>query len=578
MAPSASHHLKLPKQQTLSPLPTTSLPPTPSAIIPPKPTLPNPHTPTPKQQHKQQKKQQHNNITGKYQNFVSHHTSPVTNNNHKINESSQPTSTRERQTRDTPRPLYNSTDTGSTPTNQQTQQESTRPNTWPNNGLDLISHITKLPSPTIQQSNFRFEVSKQAASHNINYLEQFAFDLQAALDSDKDSFTSTGSEFRPVPVIEPLLKHHPLWHRLKQHLLHGIQFPLIPLSTQTRRRDLIDALEFGNHKGVAKFPQFYTELNVDDIQHGFSIPIPKNSILQLPEALICPMNVVEQLTISATSELIDKQRACHDLSFPAKTSQTSVNSRVIEDELPTCMFGYCLLRIIHYVAALRQSFPSTPILIQKVDWKSAYKRIHLHPATAIQCCSTFNEFTLIPLRAIFGGSPCPSEWGIISETTTDLSNYILNHKDWNPAVLHSPNQHEIAPPDILPPSIPFGQTKPMMVNIPLERVGKVDVYIDDTITVSLHSNDNNPRASAAVPLAIHTIGRPLLHREPIARTDLMCLRKLLAEGRLEEKKNILGWDIDTRSFTISLPTHKFVAWRQSMTTMLQVGSTTSSAL
>ena len=58
------------------------------------------------------------------------------------------------------------------------------------------------------------------------------------------------------------------------------------------------------------------------------------------------------------------------------------------------MFGYCLLRIIHYIAALRYQYPRQPILIQKVDWKSAYKRIHLHHDTAIQCCSTYTTTSL----------------------------------------------------------------------------------------------------------------------------------------------------------------------------------------
>ena len=547
----------------------------PSIIVPPKPSTPNPHSPTTIHS----TTQQHHDIIGKYSCKPFHNPTLKTNEQQKINESLPPTSTRERQNRVTTPLLHTSTDTGSTPTNLQTYQGSTRTQTpWPDNGLDIIQDIANLPSQSVKQSKFRFDVSETAATHNIEYLQKFDYDLRAALESDKDSFTSPGSKFRPVPILEPLLKHHPLWHRLKRHLLHGIDFPLHPLSTQSRKRDLLDALQFGNHKGVAKFPTFYRDLNTDDIQHGFSIPIPKKKILQIQEALLCPMNVVEQLTISATGELIDKQRACHDLSFPAKTSQTSVNSRVIDEELPQCMFGYCLLRLIHYIAALCQSFPSTPILIQKVDWKSAYKRIHLHPSTAIQCCSTFDSITLIPLRAIFGGSPCPSEWGIISETTTDLANYILNHTDWNPADLRSPNQHQIAPPKILPISTPFGQTQRMMVSIPIETIGKANVYIDDTITVALHSTENDPRASAVVPPAIHTIGRPLLQKEPITRTDLMCLRKLLAEGRLEEEKNILGWNINTRSFSISLPTHKFRAWSQSMTTILQVGSTTSAAL
>ena len=117
-----------------------------------------------------------------------------------------------------------------------------------------------------------------------------------------------------------------------------------------------------------------------------------------------------------------------------------------------------------------------------------------------------------------------------------------------------------------------------MVDIPLEAIGKADVYIDDTVTVSLDSEENDPEAAAAVPLAIHILGRPLISDEPIAQTDLMCLRKLMAEGRLVEIKNTLGWDIDTRNFCLCLPTHKFKAWHKSIDTILQAGSTSHSHL
>ena len=116
----------------------------------------------------------------------------------------------------------------------------------------------------------------------------------------------------------------------------------------------------------------------------------------------------------------------------------------------------------------------------------------------------------------------------------------------------------------------------MMVEVPIEPVGKSDVYIDNTVTISLHSANNNPKASAAVPLVIHTLGRPLLPTKPISQADLLCLRKLLAEGHLEEVKNTLGWDIDTQTFSVKLPTHKFTAWNQSIVTILTTGSTSFS--
>ena len=118
----------------------------------------------------------------------------------------------------------------------------------------------------------------------------------------------------------------------------------------------------------------------------------------------------------------------------------------------------------------------------------------------------------------------------------------------------------------------------MAVAIPLEPVGKVDVYIDDTVTISLHSPTNDSKAAAAVPLAFHAIGRPLSPEEPISRADLLCLRKLMAEGSLEEVKNTLGWDINTRQFSIGLPNHKFKVWKQSITDIIKTGTATFSQL
>lgn len=62
------------------------------------------------------------------------------------------------------------------------------------------------------------------------------------------------------------------------------------------------------------------------------------------------------------------------------------------------------------------------------------------------------------------------------------------------------------------------------MEIPLEKVGKADVYIDNTVIISLHSILNDPKASAAVPdVVIQFVGHPLLPNEPILREDMLCL-------------------------------------------------------
>jgi hypothetical protein len=68
--------------------------------------------------------------------------------------------------------------------------------------------------------------------------------------------------------------------------------------------------------------------------------------------------------------------------------------------------------------------------------------------------------------------------------------------------------------------------------------------------------DNAYRVNAAIPLAIHSISRPLNKNDPIPRTETISLKIFKAKGRMEEVKKILGWIVNTRSLTIALPPDK----------------------
>ena len=121
-------------------------------------------------------------------------------------------------------------------------------------------------------------------------------------------------------------------------------------------------------------PKIYGHLNKSDIKYRYSIPIPLHKLRHIPGSLLCPMNVIEQMTISDQGKIINNQRACHDLSYKFSPSNNSVNSRVDAPQLQDCMFGHWLLRLIHFIITLRLQHPNMPILLQKIDWKSAYRR------------------------------------------------------------------------------------------------------------------------------------------------------------------------------------------------------------
>jgi len=368
---------------------------------------------------------------------------------------------------------------------------------------------------------------------------------------------------------------------MKKLLEEGSDWPLDEVSTSDREADLDDALNFGNHKGAESQPVLLRELIVKDITHGYALPIPLSAIKQLPGAILAPMNIQRQDTINAEGQIIDKDRLTHDQSYEWPRGK-SVNKRVDKTELLECRFGHCLNRLINWAVAARRLFPDSPILSQKVDFKSAYRRCHLSARTAVQTCTQLpaEDIAIIALRLTFGGTPCPFEWGAISETICDLALAILQHEDWDPLILHAPDQDLVPPTARLDDSAPFGAGRDLIVDVPVDPRGTADIYIDDIIglSVDVEGSNNDLRLARAILLAIHVAARPKTQAEPIPRETMAALAKLIAEARPEEKKIILGWAFDFRRLIAALPVNKFVAWSKAISCILQRGASTAKEL
>ena len=101
--------------------------------------------------------------------------------------------------------------------------------------------------------------------------------------------------------------------------------------------------------------------------------------------------------------------------------------------------------------------------------------MHVHAKIAFQSGVQMRinglDLLLLSLRLPFGGSPCPSEFCLLSDIITDIINDLLECDDWDPEKVHSKYVSSIPAPSSLPPNIPFGKA----------------IFIDDIITVGLIS-------------------------------------------------------------------------------------------
>ena len=287
------------------------------------------------------------------------------------------------------------------------------------------------------------------------------------------------------------------------------------------------------------------------------------------------MGVAHQLGIDANGDLVPKLRLTHDQSFSLGFCP-STNDLIDQTQLIDLVMGHCLDRIIHQIVTLRWHHPDDRILLSKFDWASAYRRIHGNGNVVARniTIDPSMDFLHLNLRLTFGASANPAEFSVVSKIGTDLCNDLADFDDWHPDIVQSPLQEGIGPPKCAPDDTPLAQACELAVAIPPRPQGFHDSYLDDMIQVFLATAKNLEKCPSIVPLVVHLMTRPVADDEPISRKDMLEADKLQAEGAPAEIQRVLGWIVDSRTMTLSLPNDKRIGWTREIDTMLQTRRTT----
>ena len=196
-------------------------------------------------------------------------------------------------------------------------------------------------------------MTEEAAQNNFCILKKYKFDLNRALQAQEGSPLSYGSEFRDPSLLKLVFEKHPNWTRMYNILKNGSDWPLQDMDNETRASDLIEALEFQNHKGATENQDLLLNLCSKDVKFGYGLVLPLSKVTRIPGILMAPMNIMRQNTIDEQGRIVEKDRLTHDQSYVWRSGH-SVNSRVEKDALLPCMFGHCIKRIINWAVAARR--------------------------------------------------------------------------------------------------------------------------------------------------------------------------------------------------------------------------------
>jgi len=200
--------------------------------------------------------------------------------------------------------------------------------------LAAIKEALAWHPPPRSKPVFKFKLTELAARTNLEILESCNYDLQAILLKDAHLPLRPGSEFCPTAILDPVLQGHPLWARAKKILMHGAHLSVEPIKEEPRLQDLLEAIEFGNHKSATKDGLKLLSIG-KEVEKGWQLTLPISALQHLPGAGVGPVGIVSQDSIDAFGHRLPKDQPIHDQSFNFGSGQL-LNNRVIEDKLTPC--------------------------------------------------------------------------------------------------------------------------------------------------------------------------------------------------------------------------------------------------
>ena len=332
--------------------------------------------------------------------------------------------------------------------------------------VQLVRRVCTITYPPNARPLFKFENTVQAADFNTKILESFHFDAAKAMSAVKNTILQPGAEFRPLRDLEPLFHHHIDWEKFVTLCTVGAEYCFkdnLEYSEERRLDDLRHAIERGNNKSALdpEDAPFIQKNQTKEVEKGWMIPIRKDSVLKIPGAGVIPLGIAEQITIDAQGNRIPKKRFTHDLSRPMKSGM-SVNNMIDDDKLDPCLFGHCLLRLLHRIQKLRLRHGWTPILSSKIDLDAAFRRLHMSYPHALLSIVIVEQIAYLLGRMTFGSKIGPGKHDIPSNMVVDLAQMLLDDPSWDPATLHSPDADKIPLKETLTGDIPFGQAFPWL--------------------------------------------------------------------------------------------------------------------
>jgi hypothetical protein len=94
-----------------------------------------------------------------------------------------------------------------------------------------------------------------------------------------------------------------------------MKYPHKQITCHARWQLIQQSINRGNHKSARDQPKKLVELRTSDFHSGFALPLPTKAIFKIPNIVLAPVCIANQLTISNDGNIIAKDPLTHDQTF-----------------------------------------------------------------------------------------------------------------------------------------------------------------------------------------------------------------------------------------------------------------------
>ena len=316
-----------------------------------------------------------------------------------------------------------------------------------------------------------------------------------------------------------------------------------------------DAIRRGPHKSSHGERAFVAEEMLDFCQQGYWLVLPYSVVRHLPNLRISPLGVVPQRD--------RRPRLIVDYS----------HSDVNHNTLPLApreamQFGRALQRVLSTIVHVDPRYG--PVHLAKIDVADGFYRVWLQVAdipklgVALPVSPGGKQLVAFPLTLPMGWVQSPPYFTVVTETACDRANLMLTQRT-DPRLRQAHRLETLAatPPEpMAAPLVTSPPVQPTMHGHGRPPVGAVDVYVDDFLLLAQTAAQQTAVMRSALS-SIDEVLRPLEPGDPPHRKEPSSTKKMLkGDAHRATTKRILGWDVDTRNLTLSLPPHRLDRLRE----------------